>query len=264
VASVQFAADIYLPIHALVEMAAIVVSFAVFAVYWNIWQANPSKGDSRGLMIGVAFFAVAILNVLHVFSFPGMPSFFTPSSTEKAIDFFLWGRLWTVAALLFAALMPTNTTHWALKPMPLFVFNLAIAGIAFVVITFFSWIIPPLWVPNQGLTLLKILLEYCVIGIAAITAFVYARDYRRTGNELSQYLSIGLIVLMLGEAFLTFYYNAYDIYNLFGHLAAVVAFAYIFQGLFVTAIHRPYAELAQANLALDAKAQELAGLYRRN
>jgi hypothetical protein len=75
-----FEANVYLPLHSLLEMASVVVSFSIFALYWN---ASRETRDSQAAFIGAGFLAVAIIDSLHTLSFPGMPDFVTPSSVDK-------------------------------------------------------------------------------------------------------------------------------------------------------------------------------------
>ena len=64
---VVFTRDVYLPLHALAEIASVVVSFSIFAVNWN---AAEKERDPRTLVIATAFLTVAIVDAMHMLSFP--------------------------------------------------------------------------------------------------------------------------------------------------------------------------------------------------
>ncbi len=90
----------YLPLHTFCEFIAIVVSAMVFSLAWNF--RNREK-NSHLLILGVGFLAVALIDFAHTLSYAGMPPLITPNSTEKAINFWLAGRLVAAAALLAVA-----------------------------------------------------------------------------------------------------------------------------------------------------------------
>ena len=93
----------YLPLHAVVQMLAIVVSILIFAVGW-VAYSRERVGNS--VLLSCAFLAVGLMDFAYNMSFPGMPDFVTPSSEDKAIDFWLAARALAACALLSAALRP--------------------------------------------------------------------------------------------------------------------------------------------------------------
>jgi hypothetical protein len=97
----------YLPMHTLLELLSIVVSCMVFGLAWSLrWQAN----NSHRMLLGAGLLAVALIDVAHMLSYPGMPDFVTPSSPEKAINFWLAARFISpLLVLLLVALRPPAT-----------------------------------------------------------------------------------------------------------------------------------------------------------
>ena len=235
-----FSADFYLPLHSLVEVASVVVSFSIFALYWN---ASRERRDAQAAFIGAGFLAVAILDSLHTLSFPGMPDFITPSSVDKGIWYFLSARLWAATVLLAAAMIPPGSRAWVLGRWPLLTVNLAVAAAVFVLVSFFPSWLPAMFVPGTGLTPLKIGLEYLVVIVSGLAAMLYFRSYQVSGNSFFQLLAAAMMLTAFSELFFTLYTTAYDIYNLLGHLYKVLAYYLIFNALFVYGVQRPYREL---------------------
>ncbi|MBI3446329.1 MAG: PAS domain-containing sensor histidine kinase, partial [Magnetospirillum sp.] len=87
----------YLALHSLLELVSIAVSLMVFSLGWALRKAERS---GRGLILGIASASVGLIDFLHMFSYAGMPDLVTPSSSEKAINFWLLGRLVMAVALL--------------------------------------------------------------------------------------------------------------------------------------------------------------------
>ncbi len=93
----------YLPLHMALETLAIVAAVLVFAVAW----LTPERSTAVGMRIlACCFLGVAVLDFSHMLSYLGMPDFVTPSSPEKAIDFWIAARLLAATGMLLAALLP--------------------------------------------------------------------------------------------------------------------------------------------------------------
>ena len=236
-----FPADVYLPLHAIAEMASVVTSFAIFALYWSAYH---DLGDARSILLGTAFLTVAMVDALHILSFPGMPAFVTPSSVDKAIWFFLAARLWATAALLGAAFIREDSTNPLFRPWPLLGINLAAVAGVFAIVMLAPGILPPMFVQGQGVTPAKIVLESLVVLLSSAGAVAYSIAFLRTKSHFFELLAIALVIGAIGELFFTLYATAYDLYNLLGHVFKIVAYYLTFSALFVTAIRRPYRELA--------------------
>src|SRR5450756_1846508 len=61
----------YLILHILMEMASILVSFAVFIVNW---EASKQNRNAQSLFVASGFLAVAMVDVMHTLSYNGMPA----------------------------------------------------------------------------------------------------------------------------------------------------------------------------------------------
>jgi two-component system, NarL family, sensor histidine kinase BarA len=255
---IAFAAAVYVPLHTTMQIASIVVGFAIFAVYWS---APKETANARALFIGAAFLGVALIDTMHTLSYPGMPAFLSENSTDKSIFYFLFTRVWTVIPLLIALRIDPRTCTRPPCRWRLLALNLSLAATAFALVSFASQILPAMFIPGEGLTPLKVGLEYAITALIVAVALLYLRDYRASGRESSHRLAMGLIVMAFAEVCFTIYVQPYDILNLFGHLYTVVAFYLMFSALFVSAVLRPFGELRLAYQELDEKNRELAGLY---
>ncbi|MCL5257506.1 MAG: GAF domain-containing protein, partial [Chloroflexi bacterium] len=244
-----FPVDVYLTIHTLLEFSSVIVSFAVFVVNWQAYNQNRSL---YALVIATGFLAVGLLDLMHLLSYSGMPAFVTPSSPEKAIDYWLGGRGWAVLVLLASAFVLPGRRSGLLAKVALLVINLGVAAAAFIVVSFFHQILPSTYIQGQGLTPLKIGLEYGVIGLTLVAIAAYSVFYRQHDSMTSTLILSALVVSVFSELALTLYTNVYDTFNLLGHVYKVVAYYLIFRALLVTSVIEPYKGLQQAN-------EELAG-----
>jgi len=243
----------FLPLHTLFETVAIVIAMLVFAVGWNSHSRTLSGNI---VLLACVFFAVGWLDFSHTLSYKGMPDFVTPSDPEKGLDFWLAARFIASLALLFVTLRP-----W--KPFTSAATRYVLMGAGVVVILFANWLvlfhqnlIPRTFIPGQGLTQLKINLEYLFITLNIITALVLLFQMRKPLPFDAPLLFGAVCVMAMSEFFFTLYASVTDIFNILGHSYKVIAYLLIYRAIVVEGIETPYKKLneAQQNLALAVKA----------
>jgi signal transduction histidine kinase len=248
----------YVPLHAAVELAIVVVGFATSAVQWHAAAARGFD-DARARFIGAAFLGSALLETAHLLVFPGMSGFFGASSIERGIYYWLLARGGLCCALAASAFVAPSSGRASLRRLPLFASSAAAA--ALLVALELGLPAPPglFYHPGSGLTGLKIALEACIAAVAVVGALLHvARG--RSGDRVAMQIAAVLGVMALSEACFSLYASAYDAYNLLGHFYALAAAALGFRALFIGAIVRPYERLDQAKRDLAASNAHLDAL----
>ena len=241
-------AESYLPLHILCEFIAIAVSAMVFSLAWNFRERAE---NSRQVIVGTAFLAVALIDFAHTLSYAGMPALITPSGTEKAINFWLAGRLIAVAALLAVALLPAQ--RWSSRAC-----HAALIA-ALVLSTIVLWLglahadwLPSTFVDGQGLTPFKIGAEYLLAGLYALAALLLYRHAQRAGDGDLLWLAAAAWIQALAETFFTRYIEPTDLYNLLGHVYKAIAYLMVYRALFVAGVKSPYRQLELERARLKA------------
>ena len=147
-------------LHSITELFAMVVALLLFSVTWHSYRR-----DSAGnlLLLACGFLAVGLLDIGHLLSYRGMPDFITPASAEKSIDFWLAARLMAALCLLGVSLRA-----WQPLQNPGLRWYWLTAALALVATMFYLQLLHPHWFPptfieGQGLTPLKIQIEWLVI-----------------------------------------------------------------------------------------------------
>lgn len=244
----------YLVLHTLLELASILVSFAVFIVNW---EASKQNHNARSLFVATGFLSVAALSTMHTLSYQGMPDFLTPNSVGKAIYYWLVSNYW-VAGVLWAEayVLPDARAPW-LRRYVLAGANLLACGSVLVAVTLFERWLPAMFVEGQGLTDLKIGLEYFAIGLYLAALVTHVRLYRSSKDEFLILVVAALVASIFGGLAFTVYRSPYDVYNLLGHLYKVIAYYLIFRALMVSSVHRPYIQLSEAKESLERTVAEL-------
>ena len=239
----------YLAVHSFVEAFACAVSVLTFGIGW---YAAKIERSLHLAVLAVAFLALALLDLAHTLSYPGMPEMVTPSGAEKAIDFWLAARFAQAIGLLGFAVIPW---HWKTGPLARsFVLALALGytGLTYWLVLEAPDVLPRMFVPGIGLTPFKVDAEYLVIAIQVIVivALLVCRHERR--DVAMPMLLAAVVVLVACELAVTQYLDVNDNYNFIGHVFKFIGFWLIYRAVFVRGIRQPYR---------DKEASEL--LYRR-
>lgn len=242
----------YLVFHNIAEIFSVIVSISIFGIGWY----NAEKIRDRSiLLMSCAFLAVGLLDIMHALSYEGMPDFFSKNTVNKAAQFWLFARFVTALALLTAASSP------AFRPLQIsrYAFlagSLFFTALAFTAIIFFPALVPEAFLPQQGLTVFKKLSELGIVTLLIAAGIVYLYKGQHKRSSAMVYYPLAVVFSVLSETAFTAYDSAYDSVNLTGHIYKVIAFALIYRGLFITAIHEPYRRISTLNQRLANSADK--------
>ena len=249
----------YLPLHITLEFLSIAAALMIFTVGWFSFSHGR---EARFQVLACAFLAVALLDFVHTLSYPEMPDLVTPSSVEKAINFWLPARVISALALLAAVALPPQTAlsqwvrGWLLAATLIVISAVITMGL------FFPGAAPRTFVSGQGLTLFKVAVEYAVMALYGVTLVLLIRDWRRERDRFRALLIAGIWILLLGELSLTLYSAVTDLHNLFGHLGKSWGDGFVFWAVFAQAMDEPHRRLQQSERLL-ARKEALAQVARQ-
>ncbi len=249
----------YSPLHTSLEVLSIGVAAMVFGISWAV---HKYRASGRALLVGVLFLGVAALDLAHTLSYPGMPDFITPTGIEKAINFWLLARLLAAIALLIAVWSPTRLDAWLNRRsryLWLFVV-LTLCALAHLWFLGYPETTPRTFITGVGLSSFKIGFEYglIVLYLAAASGILFHRGQSQEFN--ASYLALSAFTMAMSEVYFAVYVNAWDVYNLFGHLYKVMAYAFLNRALFFATIERPYEDLLESRSDLEATLDTLPDL----
>ena len=237
----------YLTAHTAMEVFSVVVAMLVFSTGWH--------GIGRDMPIRVALLspsalAVGLLDIGHLMSVHGMPGVAGPGSVGRGIEFWLLARLVSAAALLVAAFAPRERTvsrrvrGWALLAA------LGIVALGFRLAVADPLILPPTYVPGQGLTSFKIGCELVLIVLNAVAALFLLRRALVTRLRTDRYLAATAAVMALGGVSFTLYARPDDVVNMVGHVYKVIAYLCLHRAIWVAAVQAPYLRLQRSERSL--------------
>jgi diguanylate cyclase (GGDEF)-like protein/PAS domain S-box-containing protein len=232
--------------HTVIELFAVVVAMLVFITGY---RAILSARKGAVVLLGVAFFGVGLLDFLHTMSYVGMPDAMTANSPHKSMFFWLAARMLAAAALLMYVSLPTVSAVTTSKKRLALAMMLAIIGVLGYVGLLMPERIPALFVREQGLTSLKISLEWLIVVINVATLAVLWRRRRTLVRECVMALGFAVALSAASELFFPMLGVVdKDGANVLGHLYKVAAYLYLFHATFNEALRRPLERLEVQSL----------------
>lgn len=233
-------------LHTVVEIFAVVVAMLIFITGY---KAILSPRKAAVVWLGVAFLGTGLLDGLHLMSYAGMPDAITPNSPQKSIFFWLAARLLAAMALLVYALLPVLSEVSPLrKRLALAVMLVTVGALGYAGL---SWPdrLPAFFIAGQGLTPLKIGLEWLVVALNLLTLAIFWLRRVALARECLLALAFAVALSAVSELFFMLYGAAEkDVANALGHVYKVFAYLYLFHATFNEALRRPLERLEVQHL----------------
>lgn len=233
-------------LHSVVELLAVVVSMLVFVTGY---RAILSARKGAVVVLGVSFFGVAVLDFLHTMSYAGMPDAVTANTPHKSIFFWLAARMLAASALLVYSLLPSVPNVTKRKKHLALVLMLAVVGIIGFIGLRWPDQVPALFLQGQGLTPLKIGIEWLIVTINLTTLLVLWRRRKELIYECVMALAFAAALSLVSELFFMMLGVVdKDGANALGHLYKVAAYLYLFHATFNEALRRPLERMEAQHL----------------
>jgi diguanylate cyclase (GGDEF)-like protein/PAS domain S-box-containing protein len=232
--------------HTAVEVFAVVVAMLIFVTGY---RAILSTRKGAVLLLGVAFLGVGLLDFLHAMSYVGMPDAVTANSAQKSIFFWLAARMLAAGALLVYALLPPVPDVTNLKKRLALALMLAVVGVLGLVGLLWPDRVPALFIEGEGLTPLKVSLEWLIVALNLATIGALWHHRKELVRECVMALAFAAALSAVSELFVTLLGVVdKDGANVLGHLYKVAAYLYLFHATFNEALRRPLERLEVQHL----------------
>ncbi|MCU4675227.1 EAL domain-containing protein [Catenovulum sp. 2E275] len=248
--SIRFEQGLNLVLHLMAELVSVFVFISVVLLVFFRFTHQASK---QGNIIVLGFTLVGVADFIHALAYPGMPDFFTPSSTEKAIFFWFIARtaeLITFILLASKIRLPGRKLIWLSL-------SLAIAGVVFIIGTFYLAFFPVTFIDGKGVTTFKSTYELLLgIGFLVLAIFFF-KKYIQYPRAQSLYFSISSYCMALCSFAIVYYLTPSDLGMVWAHLLKIISAAIIYRSVFVEELEHPYLVANNAKELAQQKQLEL-------
>ena len=237
---VAISSPTFLAAHSIMEIFAIIVAALIF---FTGHGAQETVRSIRSMALGCAFLAVAMFDILHFLSYLGMPDLLSPNTPHKAILFWLCGRYAAGIGLLAYVLLPETPAVRFPASRYGWIGVLLVAGALSYGLLVSPDSVPAMYVAGQGLTPLKVTLEWGVFGLyLAVAVLLYLRRSQITHCDIES-LMLALLLMAAGELFFIVYVEVSSTANLLGHLYKVFAYYFLYRAIYAESVSRPFRQM---------------------
>ena len=227
----------YLLFHGIIEVATVVIVFAVFLIVWN---TQPNITNLFFVVIGISCLFIGSLDLIHMLAYKGM-GVFPGDSANLPTQLWIAARYYQSIAFFIATLLIGRSLTKDRKYDTGIILSACAASFTLLLASIFVWQnFPACYVDGTGLTGFKIVSEYLISLLMLVTIGMIVYRRRVFDPTVWKLLVAAMIFLVAGELAFTSYVSVYGFANMVGHLAKLISAYFIYRAIVVVAITRPF------------------------
>ncbi len=223
----------YLLFHSISELFSIIIAMTVFVIAINCWKSIQNQ---YVLFVGVAYLFVGFIDILHTLTYKGMPIF-------KDYDYYA-PQLWIAARSLEGASMLIGfyflgTGKQLNRNLVISIFFLITSWLVASIFYFKNF--PVCFVPGEGLTPFKKIMEYVISGALLVSLYMLYQRRQFFGERVMRLIVWSILAAIAMELCFTQYKSAgmSDAMNQIGHILKLIVFYLIYKAVVVTGLSDP-------------------------
>lgn len=232
--------------HVILEMLSISVAIAIAIQSWMVFPHTLSK---HRLIMGAVFLTVALFDILHIFTYNGMP-FYADYSSQDEYWYWLVSRLTLAIGSLAIFWQGDNEIRKKSRTFAMFIVGIYVVVVSYIV-TNWSNVLPVLVMDGIGPTITKNVIEFVIIGTFIGTIVILINLYQKTKNESFLFLIVAFGFSLFCE--LTLMLNISNSFtdSLIGHLLKIASYYFFMKGIYASTIEEPFSKQKEAQIALQ-------------
>lgn len=240
-----------MPAHLVFELLAVIVA-TLIAV--STWHALEPRRCERDCILIAGFLTVAVLDLAHALNYGGPTGLDVEAAPLRSIFFWLAARSVAVVTLLLLALDrgPLLSRRAALGVAA--VMSLALLWVGYFHLDWFALT----YVPGLGLTPFKVGYEMVLSGLNGVAAVLFVVRASPQATERARMLASACLLQAMGGLLFTRYVSVADFINGAGHVFKIVAYGYLYRGLYLAQVRRPFQKAQEAERQLRETSAALA------
>ncbi|MEC1177561.1 EAL domain-containing protein [Metasolibacillus meyeri] len=239
----------YIMVHLIVEMFIVA---ATVSIVMQVLTSTRYNLTNRAVYLIALFGSITVIEVLHTLSYEGMPFLVYESDAYRAVWLYMFIRVLLPAGLVFIFLVSLKTVKISFAMLFGAAVMVVLSTVVYVVYAPIK-ILPPL-VDEQGPTILKNSLQATAAFLQLILIVIIVRSEKRDKNLHYLFASICLI---LSDILFISFVDIYNVGNFLGHIFHLTAFYMFVQGIYYSAIEKPYKEISKAKKSLEESEQAM-------
>lgn len=225
----------YLLFHSLIELFSIIVACGMFMIAWNSRRIMKNPYIE---FLGIAYLAIAMLDLLHTLAYKGM-GVFPQYGPNLPTQFWIAARyLESLSLLLSIAFL--RRTFSSLLVLPGY-----LSGAALIILAIFAGVFPDCFIEGVGLTDFKIVSEYLICLLLLSTVFFLIKTRGLFIFSIWRLILLSISLTIVSELAFTLYVDVYGLFNLVGHFLKLLSFYLLYRAIIVASLKRPYEVLFQ-------------------
>jgi signal transduction histidine kinase len=221
----------YVLFRSIVEIFSIIIAFGVFMIAWNLRRIITNNFI---LFIGVAYFFVGWIDLIHALAYKGM-NIFKEFNTDIASQLWIAGRFIESISLLAAPLFLRKRLRQCIVFAGYFIITFCV-----LLSIFYFRIFPDCFIEGRGLTWFKILSEYLISSILAFSVIILYRQRDEFDKDVFSLIVSSILLTIASELCFTFYVDVYGISNFTGHIFKVASFYFMYKAVIEIGLKKPY------------------------
>ena len=238
--------------HMIGELFSIVIGFSLFMLTWN---SRRIIDNNYLIFIGIAFFFVAGIDLIHTLAYKGI-DLFAGYGTNLPTQLWIAARYLESLSLLAAPF----TIRRGLRPGRIFAGYAVLTTV--LLVSIFMGLFPDCHIEGVGLTRFKVLSEYLISAILLSSLLVLLGKRGEFDRDVLVLLALSIATTIGSELAFTFYVGVFDFSNLVGHYLKIIAFYLIYKAIIETGLAKPYTLMFKNLKQTEAALRESEERYR--
>ena len=220
----------YLLFHTIAELFSIIIAGGIFVIAWN---SRKNIDNSFFLVMGISFLFIGFMDLIHTLAYTGL-NIFIGYDSNLPTSLWIATRFLQAFSFLYAALVVNKK----IKVTYLLISYTIITII--LLYSIFMGIFPDCYIEGSGLTPFKIVSEYIIDFILAITIIILYKFRKFFDRTVFIFIISSILATIISELAFTFYVSVYGFSNLIGHIFKIIAFFCLYKAVIVIGVENPY------------------------
>lgn len=257
----------YLFFYSLVKLFSILIAYIVFVI---IWKSRTLLVNRYLLLIGISYFFIGSVDLLHTLAFKGM-GVFPELDANPGAQLWIIARYMECISLFIAPLLLVridineNTDSILFKNSQFArrtFFIYAIITTYFLASVFYLRNFPGCYIHGSGFTSFSIISKYIILFTLSCSLILLYRVRDRFDSHVLKLLVISIFLTIFGGLFLTFCTHLEEFLTVVGHFFKILAIYCVYKAIVETGFEQPFRilfmELKEREETLQQEASFLA------